>query len=209
MLAADGYDSPFNRISEGAWSAYVARFIELLRVKPSMSVFEIGCGAGAFLAGFYERGCSVSGLDLSEGLIQVARSVMPTGRFEVAEATSFTGAEPFDVVLAQGVFSYFPSQSYAQDVLAAMARSARHAVAVLGLQDIHKAAAARARRISLVGEAEYISRYEGLEHQLYDRQELADFLAAQGCSPVLTDDVQIDGYANAPYRFDIFGFKTR
>ena len=173
-----------------------------------MSVFEVGCGAGALLHGFYELGCRVGGLDLSDSLIELARQVMPEGDFRVGDAATFTATETADVVIAGGVFIYFQSQTYARRVLQAMTGAARHAVLVLDLPDRATELKARTTRIAaLGGPDEYAKQYEGLEHQYYDREEMRAFLAASGCASVDTDNVRIPGYANAAFRFDLWGFK--
>ena len=79
LLRADGFDNSFSAITEDGWRSTVSRWIEILGITPDMSVFEVGCGAGALLHGFYELGCRVGGLDLSDSLIELARQVMPEG----------------------------------------------------------------------------------------------------------------------------------
>ncbi|HEY1620786.1 MAG TPA: methyltransferase domain-containing protein [Streptosporangiaceae bacterium] len=209
LLAADGYDNAFGHIPESAWRQMVAYWREALGITPGMSVFEIGCGAGAFLYDFHRMGCAVGGLDLSAGLIAVASSVMPDGRFRVADAADFSGGEQADVVVACGVFMYFPGQRYARSVLAAMARAARHAVLILDLPDAGRRERAIASRIAAVGgPAEYQHRYGGLEHCYYDRAELSALLAGAGYQRVRAEDVRIAGYANAPFRFDLHGLRA-
>lgn len=209
LLAADGYDNPFGYITERAWRAMVRRWIAALGIKPGMTVFEIGCGSGAFLHEFARLGCQVGGLDLSPGLIRLARTVLPAGRFEVADARSFRPREPVDVVVASGVFMYFPSQDYASGVLAAMARAARHAVLVLDLPDRATEAEATAGRIEAVGgPQEYARRYQGLEHRYYDRADMTSRLARHGFGTAAAEDVRIEGYGNARFRFDLYGSRT-
>lgn len=210
LLASDGYDNAFGRISEPAWRTMVRHWMRVLAVKPGMSVYEIGCGSGAFLHGFYQLGCQVGGLDLSESLIARARSAMPGGSFRVADASSFDGRDRADLVAACGVFMYFPSQDYARAVLAAMARAARHAVLVLDLPDRDRRDAATASRVAAMGGlAQYERRYRGLDHCYYDRAELRQLLAAAGYRRVEAEDVRITGYANAPFRFDLYGLRNR
>lgn len=210
LLASDGYDNEFGRISEDAWRAMVRHWMTVLGVRPGMTIYEIGCGSGAFLHDFYQLGCPVGGLDLSESLISRARSVMPGGSFRVADAGTFDGRDRADIVAACGVFMYFPSQEYAQMVLTAMARAARHAVLVLDLPDRDKKDAATASRIAAMGgRAEYERRYRGLDHCYYERADLTGLLTAAGYRQVGAEDVRIEGYSNAPFRFDLYGLRTR
>jgi SAM-dependent methyltransferase len=210
LLAADGYDNPFGYITEQAWRAMVRQWIAALGIRPGMTVFEVGCGSGAFLHEFSELGCQVGGLDLSPSLIRVAQSVMPAGDFQVADARSFRPREPIDVVVASGVFMYFPSPDYANGVLDEMARAARHAVLVLDLPDRATEAEATAGRIEAVGgPQEYARRYRGLEHRYYDRADMTRRLAGHGFDTAAAEDVRIEGYGNARFRFDLYGSRTR
>jgi SAM-dependent methyltransferase len=206
LLAADGYDNPFGYITEQAWRAMVRQWIATLGIKPGMTVFEIGCGSGAFLHEFSQLGCRVGGLDLSPSLIRLARSVMPAGDFQVADARSFRPREKIDVVVASGVFLYFPSRDYARSVLAEMAKAARHAVLVLDLPDLATEAEATASRIEAVGgPEEYAQRYRGLEHCYYDRADMTRQLAEHGFGTAVAEDVRIADYGNARFRFDLYG----
>jgi ubiquinone/menaquinone biosynthesis C-methylase UbiE len=208
LIRADGFDNSFSALTEESWQSNVRRWMDFLRVRPGMTVYEVGCGAGAFLYGFHQRGCRVGGLDLSEDLIRIARKVMPDGAFSVGDAAGLSGEASADVVVASGVFIYFPTPSYARQVLHLMARSARHAVLILDLPDSEMAEAARASRMAALGPEEYSTRYSGLEHQYYGREEMRAALSAQNFSPVGTEDVQIEGYANGAFRFDLYGFKV-
>jgi trans-aconitate methyltransferase len=208
LIRADGYDNSFSQVSEDAWRANAARWATDLRITPGMSVYEIGCGAGAFLYVFREMGCQVGGLDLSERLIEIARAAMPGGDFRVGDAAAFTGSQRFDVLAALGVFLYFPSHRYARAVLAAMAKAARHAVLVGDLPDIRTAAQARASRVAALGEAEFARRYQGLDHLAFDRSDMAALLGSHGYSPVLVRDSAIPGYGNAAFRFDLAGLRA-
>jgi ubiquinone/menaquinone biosynthesis C-methylase UbiE len=209
LLRADGYDTGFGTVTAEAWSAHVARWIGALGVTPDMSIFEVGCGAGAFLYSFNEIGCQVGGIDLSSGLLEVARLVMPEGCFRVGDAAELVGSETADIVLSSGVFQYFPSQRYARDVVRRMVGAARRAVLILDLPDHDRREQAEASRSAAFSDpVEYATRYKGLAHQYYRRSELVEWLTAEGCSPVVAEDVDIEGYANAPYRFNVYGMKV-
>lgn len=208
LIAADGYDNSYGAISEERWRDHAARWAQTLRLGPGGSVYEVGCGSGAFLACFREMGCAVGGIDVSSGLISLARRAIPDGDFRVGEATSLRGAGLADVVVANASFMYFPSLSYAHEVMAAMVRAARRAVAILDLPDESKRAMAIAARQAVMGDAEYAKRYDGLDHLYFSRKGMAEHLSALGCGPVWADDVQIADYGNAAFRFDIVGFKA-
>jgi cyclopropane fatty-acyl-phospholipid synthase-like methyltransferase len=51
--------------------------LDAARVGPGTSVLDVGCGAGLTLVLAAERGALVSGLDVSPGLLGVARERLP------------------------------------------------------------------------------------------------------------------------------------
>jgi ubiquinone/menaquinone biosynthesis C-methylase UbiE len=75
------------------------------------SVLEVGCGAGVDLARFANGGADVSGVDLTESAIALARANFRqqglTGRFDVANGERLPFADnTFDLVYAHGVVQY-------------------------------------------------------------------------------------------------------
>jgi SAM-dependent methyltransferase len=74
-------------------------------------VLEVGCGAGVDLARFARGGANVTGVDLTESAIQLARANFEqqglAGRFEVADGEHLPFPDDsFDLVYAHGVVQY-------------------------------------------------------------------------------------------------------
>lgn len=207
LLVANGYDSGFAGFDEAAWRAAAARRFAELRLEPGSSVYEVGCGAGAFLQVMHELGCMVGGLDPSPGLIEVARAALPTAELEVADASTLALSPAVDAVVSVGAFLYFPSDAYASDVIARMARGARRAVGIYDLPDAALQDVDRARREELAGgRAAYAERYAGLEHRYYERAAIVAELERCGLQNVQVAGQDLDGYGNAPFRFNAWGF---
>jgi trans-aconitate methyltransferase len=207
LLAADGFDTSFGELTEPAWLEFVNEVARRLGIGPESSVFEVGCGAGAFLYGLHQLGCSVSGIDKSAALIACAREAMPHGTFEVADAAGFECEWPADAVIACGVFLYFHSLEYASRVLRRMVANARGAVAVLDVPDAALEREASAWREQVAGGREaYAERYAGLTHLYYDRTWLRDALSDAGVHGVAIERQHIAGYPNGRFRFNAFGF---
>jgi SAM-dependent methyltransferase len=205
LLAADGFDSGFGAVTEGAWAAFAGRWAERFGLGPGDSVYDVGCGSGAFLWPLAEAGLRVGGIDRSESLVRIARSVLAGGEFSVGEAVEMADGEPFDVVLSMGVFLYFPSLDYAAEVIARMAARARRGVAVLDLPDAATRDEALAFRMSSAGgEEAYRARYQGLDHLFFDRGWVSGQLERLGFEAV-TADQDLEGYANGPFRFNAWG----
>jgi SAM-dependent methyltransferase len=62
------------------------------------SVLELGCGTGAILAGL-GSGLSLTGIDLSDEMLAVARRRCPHAHLKNLDMTTFSLAERFDAVL--------------------------------------------------------------------------------------------------------------
>ncbi len=209
LMDGGGMDSGFARVDEEAWRAFGDRIGRALDLGAGDSVFDVGCGAGAFLYGFHERGLDVAGLDRSPELIALAAEALPGGRFAVAGAAELEPQPQVDAVVSMGAFLYFPSHAYAERVLDRMVRKARRAVAVLDVPDAATQAAALAERERVAGgPAAYAERYAGLDHRYYEREWLAEALRARGLSRVHVEGEDIQGYGNAPYRFNAWGFAS-
>ena len=207
LMAADGCDSGFAGLSEEAWSATVRRHAAALAIAPSESVFEVGCGSGAFVYELERLGCRVGGIDRSSALVAKASEVMPAGTFAVADAAAFATEPQFDAVISFSVFLYFGSLAYAEQVLDRMVAKARRVVSVLDLPDLATREADLAHRYEVAGGVDaYAARYEGLEHRYYDRGWFADALRARGLDDVHLTDQAMEDSSNAPFRFNAWGF---
>ncbi len=208
LMRADGVNVDFGGITEDAWRGFVREVASALEVGPGASVFEVGCGAGAFLYELYETGCTVAGIDQSAALVSYARRAMPRGRFAVSEAPAIDSADPYDIVVSCGVFHYFPSLDYACSVIARMALKARRAIAILDVPDLARREQALAFRRNMLGDAAYEEKYRGLDHLYYERSWLDEVSRACGLARTRIVDQAIPGYENGAYRFNVFGWKT-
>jgi 2-polyprenyl-3-methyl-5-hydroxy-6-metoxy-1,4-benzoquinol methylase len=78
--------------------------LSLYPIVPGSTVFDVACGTGRHSIEFAKRGYRVTGLDLSEGMLEVARRNARTAGVDVrwiqADATDFTMDEKFDVGLS-------------------------------------------------------------------------------------------------------------
>lgn len=207
LISADGYDTPFGALEERPWREFVLRRARELGLEPGDSIFEVGCGAGAFLRVLDEYGCTVAGSDWSSSLVQVASRAMPSGSFLAEEAVA-TGPEPqYKAVVACGVFTYFSSLAYAEATLERMARKATGAVALYDLPDAGTMGEAMEfRRDAAGGDEAYAKRYDQLEHQFYDRDWTRALFERVGLVDVHIESQDMDQYGNARFRFNAWGF---
>ncbi len=173
MTAADAA-SASRRVSEVSWREFVERIVETLDVGPGTSVFDLRCGAGAFLFPLAENGYLVGGLDPSHALITRAQAAMPDGRWQLGAAETLDPGESWDVVVSVSGFRDFKDMDEARGVLARMAAKATHAIAVLDVPDS------------------------------IDRNWMLHALVEIGASAVQIEDQHLDGDPLAPSRFNVF-----
>src|SRR5262245_2124857 len=83
-------------------------------------VLEVGCGTGTFLRAAADRGAAVSGLDASEGLLELARDRVPEADLQQGDMQFLPYEDDsFDVVA--GFNSFF----FAADMVAALREAGR------------------------------------------------------------------------------------
>ena len=103
------YSGAFCRVyNEFGWNVYpevfAGQLLELLEARGQRvrSALDLGCGTGILCKALSERGIDAAGVDLSEGMIALARQQAPLCRFQVADMTDFRPEERFDLVTATG-----------------------------------------------------------------------------------------------------------
>lgn len=207
LMAADGLDTGFGDVGEASWRGFIRHTAAVAGIRAGDSVFEVGCGAGAYLYELSEMGCTVGGLDSSEALLGYAREALPHGRWIHGDAPELDATERWDVVTACGVFLYFPDLGYARVVLERMTRKARRAVMVLEVPDLAKREATEAARRKRTGDAEYAAKYDGLAHLYMDKAWFETTLRELGFGRVRIEDQAIEGYENSASRFNVFAWR--
>ena len=114
-------------ISSDDWTELCRRTADFIGVEDGDSLFEAGCGSGAFLAEVAAyRTVSLAGVDFAENLVSIARSRLP-GDFRVADITDLSSIEAasYDKVLSHGVFLYLDSEHAARQAVLEMVRITR------------------------------------------------------------------------------------
>lgn len=87
---------------------------------PGTRLLDAGCGTGLLLDLAQQRGATVTGLDVTPGLLQVARDQLPTAELWLADLASLPfGDAGFDVVTGVNAVQF------AEDPPAALAEAAR------------------------------------------------------------------------------------
>lgn len=202
LIALDGFDTGFGTIKVNDWITYITMIKEKMHISKTDSIYEVGCGSGAFLYPFYNDNHLVGGFDFSKSLINIAKEMMPQGKFEVLDAIEFKQnqlIDEYDYVISNGVFFYFPSYDYAQNVLKEMLKVAKKGVAILEVPDLEKKELALSIRKKNMSSIEYKKKYSGLDHLYFSKEWFKNF-----GYDVKIENQEINNYPNSEYRFNVF-----
>lgn len=128
-----------------------ADLLELLAPCASERILDLGCGTGHLTAQIAARGAEVLGLDASAEMIAQARRNHPQLTFDIADATQFEVAKPFDAVFSNAVLHWVKPPEKAVERIAAALRPGGRFVAEFGGQgNVAAIIAAAAQAVSAV-----------------------------------------------------------
>lgn len=99
--------------------------VSLLPIATATRVLDVGCGTGGLVAAYADAGAVVSGIDLSEAMLEQARNrVRDRARLEVGDATAMPYADnSFDIVVTSLILHELARETQ-KNVIAEMARVA-------------------------------------------------------------------------------------
>ena len=108
----------------------VAKVLDLVLADATITrVLDVGTGTGVFAEAFAQRNLQVSGVDLRDDLLEIARQYVPTGDFRIGKMEDLPyQANEFDLVFLAHVLHEADDLNLA---LAEAKRVARNRVAVL------------------------------------------------------------------------------
>jgi SAM-dependent methyltransferase len=122
----------YKQAKQQPWRYYVERYtlLRLLGDLRGLTVLDLACGEGYYTRELRHRGAMrVVGVDLSEGMIRLARDEearRPLGiEYRVQDARAVDGTERFDVVLAAYLLNYASTREELLALCAAVGRALR------------------------------------------------------------------------------------
>lgn len=202
LIKADGFDSGAGAISVQQWQAYVSWIKEKLNVQSQNTLYEIGCGSGAFLYQFYKAGHQVGGLDYSSPLINIAQNIMPEMKFKCLPAIQMQTKPQYDIVVSNSMFHYLPTLTDAEKIVEKMLDKAKIKIAILDINDIQYKNRAQKIRQGALAKDEYTRKYHGLHYLFFDHSFFIK-LAKRHQYNIDIFKQNIDGYQNNPFRFNV------
>jgi histidinol-phosphate/aromatic aminotransferase/cobyric acid decarboxylase-like protein/choline kinase/ubiquinone/menaquinone biosynthesis C-methylase UbiE len=208
LVHVDGFDKGNGNIKPDSWKQYIEFLTDKMGIRDGDSIFEVGCGCGAFLYLFHHSGHRVGGIDYSEPMINKARSIMANADFTVCDAINLDCNEKYDFIVANSVFFYFPDYEYSKEVLRKMINKSNKAVLVLDIPDLHQKEACENIRRGALPPGEYEKKYDGLHHLYFDKDWFHDFAKTNNCKVGMFGQI-IANYGNGKFRFNCMIEKQR
>jgi len=116
----------WNGPAGNSWRSHQARFDRMLKpfsdallaaadIRPGEQVLEIGCGAGSLALDLAGRGAKVVAVDVSQGLLDLARTRAPAVDFRLGDASHMAFGPDFDLLISHLGVMFFddPAAAFA------------------------------------------------------------------------------------------------
>ena len=201
LIKADGFDGGTGNIELDSWKEYIMHLSKTINLSTSDSLFEVGCGGGAFLYLFFQNEHKVGGIDFSPSLIDNAQQIMPGMDFKTGDAKELDYRQKYDIVVANSVFFYFPDYDYAKDVLLRMIKKSKKSVLIMDIPNLQLKEECESIRRAAYAPDEYEKKYEGLSHLYFEKSFFTE-IAHENKLKITIFDQNIKNYGNSRYRFN-------
>lgn len=204
LILVDGFDRGNGLIKKEDWLEYISWISEKCKINADDKIFEIGCGAGAFLYPFQCIGHTVGGIDYSEKMIELAHQLWVKDKnieLYCAEANNFKTNIKYDLVLSNSVFFYFPDYAYAEEVIKKMIDKSSKTIAILEVPDKALYDECEKMRRGAIGEQEYKIKYNGLQHLYFEKEWFEEIGNKYNLKTTIFNQ-NIANYGNSQFRFN-------
>jgi trans-aconitate methyltransferase len=203
LIRLDGYDGGAGAITTADWMENSKIIADRLGLQNNQSIYEVGCGSGAFLKSLLENfDLKVGGIDYAEGLLNIAQQAIPSGNFNFTDASHLDITEKYDYVVSNGVFHYM-SLEYAERVLRLMLEKAIKGVAILEVPDLGFKEESEKIRQDALPLKEYQEKYLGLEHTYFSRNWFSQKIDPKKFKCSVSDGC-VPNYMQTKFRFNVF-----
>ena len=206
------------QISENAARKYEQEFVPNLfaqwpphlitaaAIEPDDRILDVGCGTGIFartVAKHTHQPARVTGLDLNESMLAVARSIDPQIEWRVGDMTNLPFSDDaFEVVASQFVLMFIPDRATAlKEMWRVLTPGGRLVVAVWTASDVYSdfAEIAKNHGAEVLTESLTVPFSMGDKrelHSLYDQEGIADIsiqtIGGYGRFPSIDDFVRTE-----------------
>jgi SAM-dependent methyltransferase len=202
LIKADGFDSGAGSFCVEDWLDYTNEFYSELDIKKEDTIFDVGCGSGAFVYPLYLKKYKVGGLDYSKILINLANTILKNCDFVCDEAVNLDLSNRYDIVISHSVFHYFKDLEYAKKVIKNMVIKSNKKIAIFDINDKSKEKQYHKIRMSNMDEKEYKEKYAILKHMFYEKSWFEEIAKELGLKIYIFDQA-FKKYSNSQLRFNV------
>jgi trans-aconitate methyltransferase len=202
LIKADGFDSGAGSFSVDGWLQYTDELYKKINIKQNESIFDIGCGSGAFIYPLHINNHKTGGVDYSMILINLANTIFSNKEFICNEANSINTNNKYDIVVSHSVFHYFKDLQYAKSVILKMINKANKKICIFDINDKSKEEDYHKIRMNGINKEDYQKKYLGLEHMFYDKSWFEN-LANEFNLKIDIFDQTFKNYTNSKLRFNV------
>ena len=76
-------------------------------IKKGIKVLDVACGTGVLFPDYQKLGVNITGIDISENMVNIARKKFPAAQVICGDATEFSFGDKFDAVMIYNAFPHF------------------------------------------------------------------------------------------------------
>lgn len=202
LIKADGFETGAGNFTLEDWKLYTKSLFDYLDISEDDSIFDRGCGSGAFLFNHFINNHKVGGLDYSEALIGLAKIIFKGSDFITDEASKLDTKNKYDFVVSHSVFRYFKDLDYSKRVLLKMLEKAKKKVGIFDINDKSKEKSYHKIRMGSMTQDSYLKKYQGLDHMFYEKSWFKK-IANEYDIKIKIFDQTFKRYSNSQLRFNV------
>jgi len=181
---------------------FVRGIADYMNMESNDSVYEVGCGSGSILSILNGLDLSVGGLDYSESLLAITKSLKITEDLIHTEALNLDTNKKYDYVIAMSCFQYFPDIEYVEAVVDKMLdKSNKKSIAILDIND--SSMEDIFLKIRRKAEPNYDEMYKDFKHLFIAKSFWIDYAKRNNLQYSITQQ-DIKGYTNSKFRYNVF-----
>ena len=202
LIKADGFETGAGNFTLEDWKLYTKSLLDNLDISKNNSIFDVGCGSGAFLFNPFINNHKVGGLDYSKALIGMAKIIFKGSDFSVDEASKLDTKIKYDYVVSHSVFQYFDDLDYSKRVLLKMLEKANKKVGIFDINDKSKEKSYYKIRMGSMTQDDFLKKYQGLDHMFYEKSWFKK-IAKENDIKFKIFDQTFKRYSNSQLRFNV------
>ena len=86
----------------------IETILDNVKASAGMNVLDVACGTGILFKDYLNRGAVVTGVDISSGMLRVAKEKFPDIELICADAEEYVFEKKYDSVMIYNAFPHFP-----------------------------------------------------------------------------------------------------